>query len=357
MATTVQQQPSPEAVEEFAGRTLGDVAGAMTTILCAIGDKLGLFGALDGGPATAAELAVRSGVDERYALEWLRALAAAGYLERVDDDRFALPVAHAAILADEGGAAFLGGAYQELAGMLPTLGRVVDAFRAGGGVPQAAFHDDTYVGMARFTAAWFDHYLLGTWLPLVPHVRRKLERGARWADVGCGAGRAVIRLARAFPASTFVGFDAFQAQVDRARAAAAEAGVADRVSFEVADASRGLPGVYDVISTFDVVHDAVDPEALVIAIRRALADGGSYLMLEINCADEHRENTGPVATVLYGFSILYCMTTSLAHGGAGLGTCGCPPSVVRELARGAGFGAVDEVPIDSPLNRLYELRP
>jgi methyltransferase family protein/winged helix-turn-helix protein len=355
MATTVQQ-PSAEAVEAFAGRTLGDVAGAMTTILCAVGDKLGLFTALDGDPATAAELATRADVDERYALEWLRALASAGYLERTRDGRFALPLAHAPVLADEGGAAFLGGAYQELAGMLPTLGRVVDAFRAGGGVPQAAFHDDTYVGMARFTAAWFDHHLLGTWLPLLPHVREKLERGARWADVGCGAGRAVIRLAQEFPLSTFVGVDAFPAQVERARAAAAQAGVGDRVSFEVVDASRGLSDTYDVISTFDVVHDAVDPLALVTGIRRALADDGSYLMLEINCADEDHENTGPVATVLYGFSILYGMTTSLAHGGTGLGTCGCPPSVVEELGRRAGFATVREVPIENPLNRLYELR-
>jgi SAM-dependent methyltransferase len=356
MTTTLQEQPSPEAVEEFAGRTLGDVAGAMTTILCAVGDKLGLFAALDGRPASAAELAGRADADERYVLEWLRALASAGYLERIGVDRFALPPAHAPVLAQEGGVAFLGGAYQELAGMLPTLGRVVDAFRAGGGVPQAAFHDDAYVGMARFTAAWFDHHLLGTWLPLLPHLREKLERGIRWADVGCGAGRAAVRLAQAFPASTFVGFDAFPAQVERARAAAAEAGVADRVSFEVADPGRGLPGHFDVISTFDVVHDAVDPLALVTGIRRALADDGSYLMLEINCADEEQENTGPVATVLYGFSILYCMTTSLAHGGAGLGTCGCPPAVVADLGRRAGFAAVHEVPIENPLNRLYELR-
>jgi cyclopropane fatty-acyl-phospholipid synthase-like methyltransferase len=167
----------------------------------------------------------------------------------------------------------------------------------------------------------------------------------------------VIRLAQEFPASTFVGFDAFPAQIERARAAAAQAGVADRVTFEVADAAQGLPGSYDVISTFDVVHDATDPTALVTGIRRALADDGSYLMLEINCADEHTDNTGPIATVLYGFSILYCMTTSLAHGGAGLGTCGCPPSVVEKLGRQAGFATVHEVPIENPLNRLYELRP
>ena len=167
----------------------------------------------------------------------------------------------------------------------------------------------------------------------------------------------MIRLAQEFPNSTFAGFDVFPAQVERARAAADAAGIADRVRFEVADASQGLPGTWDVISTLDVVHDAVDPAALVGGIRRSLADDGTYLWLEINCADDHADNAGPLATVLYGFSLLYCMTTSLAHGGAGLGTCGCPPAVVEKLAREAGFNAVDELPIENPINRLYALRP
>jgi len=356
MATIVQQEPDTADVEQFIGRGITDIAGAMTTVFCIVGDRLGLFRALDdGGPATAAELAARAGIDERYALEWLRGLAAAGYLEE-SDGRYALPPAHAVALAREGNPRFVGGAFHELGGMLPALERVIEAFRAGGGVPQAAYPDDAYAGMARFSSAWFDHCLLGVWLPLLPELRARLEQGIRWADVGCGAGRAVIRLAQEFPQSTFAGFDVFPAQVERARAAAAEAGVAGRVSFEVADAAGGIPGSWDVISTFDVVHDAVDPDALVAGIRRSLADGGTYLMLEINCADEHAENRGPLATVLYGFSVLYCMTTSLAHGGAGLGTCGCPPAVVERIGRDAGFGTVSEVPIGDPFNRLYELR-
>jgi SAM-dependent methyltransferase len=357
MATVLQQEPDAAAVEEFIGRGITDIAGAMTTVFCIVGDRLGLFSALDGSPATAVELAVRTGVDERYALEWLRGLASAGYLEEEPGGRYLLPAAHAAVLAREGHPLFVGGAFQELGGMLPALERIIEAFRAGGGVPQAAYPDDAYAGMARFTAAWFDHHLLGAWLPLLPELRERLERGARWADVGCGAGRAVIRLAQEFPQSTFAGFDVFPAQVERARAAAAEAGVADRVSFDVADAAQGIPGSWDVISTFDVVHDAVDPDALVGGIRRSLVDDGTYLMLEINCADEHSDNRGPLATVLYGFSVLYCMTTSLAHGGAGLGTCGCPPAVVERIGHDAGFGVVREVQIGDPFNRLYELRP
>jgi SAM-dependent methyltransferase len=356
MATVVRHESDTAAAEQFIGRAITDIAGAMTTIFCIVGDRLGLFRALDDGPATAAELADRAGVDERYALEWLRGLASAGYLEEGPEGRYALPPAHAVILAREGDPMFVGGAFHELGGMLPALERIIESFRAGGGVPQAAYSDDAYAGMARFTAAWFDHHLLGAWLPLLPELRGRLERGIRWADVGCGAGRAVIRLAQEFPRSTFAGFDVFPAQVARARAAAAEAGVADRVSFEVADAAQGIPGRWDAISTFDVVHDSVDPHALVAGIRRSLVDDGTYLMLEINCADEHTDNRGPLATVLYGFSVLYCMTTSLAHGGAGLGTCGCPPAVVERIGRDAGFATVREVPIGDTFNRLYELR-
>jgi 2-polyprenyl-3-methyl-5-hydroxy-6-metoxy-1,4-benzoquinol methylase len=346
-------------VEAFAGRIVGDLAATMTTIFCSLGDKLGLFSALGTGPATPAELAQRSGANERYVHEWLHGLAAARYLEYDRaTGRYALPDAHAAVLADEGGLWFLAGGYQELAGMLPALGRIEAAFREGGGVPQAAYPDDAYVGMSRFTQAWFDHRLLGDWLPALPHLEERLESGIRWADVGCGAGRAVIRLAEAFPASTFVGYDAFPAQIERARDAAERAGLGDRrVRFEVADAARGLPETFDVISTFDVVHDAADPAGLVAGIRRSLSDDGSYLWLEINCADDPADNTGPIATVMYGFSVLYCMTTSLAQGGSGLGTCGCPPAVVEQLGRAAGFASINELPIGDPFNRLYELRP
>lgn len=348
-----------DQVEAFAGRVVGDLAATMTTVFCALGDKLGLFATLaDSGPVTAAELAERASVDPRYASEWLRGLTAAGYLEHDrDSGRFALPSAHATVLADEGSVMFLGGGYQELAGMLPALGRIESAFREGGGVPQAAYDDDAYDGMARFTRAWFDHRLTGDWLPMLPELEERLQGGIRWADVGSGAGRAVVALAKAFPASTFVGYDAFPDQVERARRTAAAAGVSDRVRFEVADGSRGLPEQFDVISTFDVVHDAIDPAGLVAGIRSSLTDDGTYLWLEINCADDPADNVGPIATVMYGFSVLYCMTTSLAHGGAGLGTCGCPPAVVQRLGHEAGFGSVRQLPIEDPFNCLYLLQP
>ena len=184
MTTAIDQT----AVEEFAGRAIGDVAGTMTTVFCALGDKLGLFKALAEGPATAAQLAERGGVDERYALEWARGLTAADYLS-LEDDRFVLPAAHATVLAQEDAAMFLGGGYQELGGMLQVLGRIAEAFREGSGVPQAAYPDDAYVGMSRFSRAWVDHHLLGDWMSLIPGLRERLDGGVSWADVGCGAGR------------------------------------------------------------------------------------------------------------------------------------------------------------------------
>jgi 2-polyprenyl-3-methyl-5-hydroxy-6-metoxy-1,4-benzoquinol methylase len=355
MAAT--QTVDESAVEAFVGRALGDLGGAMTTLFCALGDRLGLLKALEtDGPVSSEELAARLGLNERYVREWLRGMTAAGYLEYEPDDRqFSLPAEHAPVLAQETGPVFFGGVYQELIGSLAALDPVSDAFRAGGGAPQETYPPDLWEGMERFTASWFENLLLSEWLPAVPEVRAKLEQGAKVADVGCGAGRALIKLAGSFPNSRCTGFDAFDGQVTRARQNAALAGQGDRVRFERRDvAANGLPERFDLIATFDVVHDAIDPLALLKAIRAGLEPGGTYLLLEINCADHAHENQGPIAQVLYGFSLLYCMTSSLAHDGAGLGTCGLPESSIRALAVEAGFGTVTRV-AENPFNVLYAL--
>jgi 2-polyprenyl-3-methyl-5-hydroxy-6-metoxy-1,4-benzoquinol methylase len=283
-------------------------------------------------------------------------MTAAGYLEYEPDSQcYSLPAEHAPVLAAETGPVFFGGVYQELVGSLAALDRVTDAFRTGGGASQDVYPPDLWEGMERFTAGWFENLLLGEWLPAVPEVRAKLEQGAKLADVGCGAGRAVIKLASAFPNSTCSGFDAFEGQLARARQNAVSAGLGERVTFARRDvAAEGLPERFDVITTFDVVHDAVDPLALLRAIRAGLEPGGTYLLLEINCAEHAHDNQGPIAQVLYGFSILYCMTSSLAHDGAGLGTCGLPESRIRALAAEAGFGTVTRV-AENPFNVLYAL--
>jgi 2-polyprenyl-3-methyl-5-hydroxy-6-metoxy-1,4-benzoquinol methylase len=343
----------------FMEQVLGDAAGLMASTMATLGDRLGLFKTLAAhSPVTSGELASAADINERYAREWLRGMHAAGYLELDrDSSRYSLPPEHAQVLAVEGGPAFLGGAFQLTFGYLRTIERLTEAFRSGGGVPQSAYPTETWEGMGRFSRSFYDNLLVQQWLPAVGGLEQRLEQGASWADVGCGSGIAVIRLAEAFPASTFVGYDNFEGQLQLARHAAADAGVSDRVRFELLDAAAGLPERFDVISTFDVVHDAVDPAALVGAIRRGLKADGTYLMLEMNSADEPDENIGPLATLLYGVSIVYCMTTSLAHGGAGLGTCGLPAARVQELCTQAGFATVRQLDLQDPFNSLYVVKP
>ncbi|MGB0091641.1 MAG: methyltransferase domain-containing protein [Solirubrobacteraceae bacterium] len=343
----------------FMEHVLGDAAGLMASMLSTLGDRLGLFKALGAeGPASSGELASAADVNERYAREWLRGMHAAGYLELDrESGRYSLPPGHAQVLATEGGPAFLGGAFQLSFGYLRTIERLTEAFRSGGGVPQSAYPTETWEGMGRFSRSFYDNLLVQEWLPAVGGLEQRLEQGARWADVGCGAGVAVIRLAEAFPASTFVGYDNFDGQLQLARRAAEDAGVADRVRFELLDAEAGLPERFDAISAFDVVHDAVDPPALVEAIHRGLDPDGTFLMLEMNSADDPDENVGPLATLLYGVSIVYCMTTSLAHGGAGLGTCGLPLRRVEELCKQAGFTTVRRLDLQDPFNSLYVVKP
>ena len=227
--------------QEFTGRVLTDTAAAATVVMAALGDRLGLFKQLArGGPATSGELASRAGLSERYVREWLDGMRAAGYLEFDGaEDRFWLPAEHVPTLASEPGPAFFGGVHQELIGAIQRYDQVAAAFHDGGGVAPADLHLDVWAGTSRFTAQWHQNMLVQQWLPLVPDTTAKLSAGARVADVGCGTGQALIALARAFPAVTGTGYDAHPPVIDQARRAAAEAGVADRVSYEALDAGPG----------------------------------------------------------------------------------------------------------------------
>jgi SAM-dependent methyltransferase len=346
-------------MEAFVHKVLGDTSATLTTILAVLGDRLGLFKDLAAhGPATSDELASRMGMNERYTREWLGGMASAGYLEyEPATRRFTLPPEHAPALAQESGPIFFGGIYQELPALTGVLDQLTVAFRAGGGVPQSAYNDQMWDGLERFTNMWFENLLTQQWLPAMPDVQAKLERGAQVADVGCGRGRALIKLAQAFPSSRYIGYDVFGPTIERATANARAAEVTDRVRFAQRDVSKGLPEQYDVITTFDVVHDAVDPVGLLRTIRQGLRADGIYVCLDINCSEKLEENSGPLGAMFHGFSVLYCMTTSLAGGGMGLGTLGFHEPKVRELCAEAGFSSVRRVPLDNPFNNLYEIRP
>src|SRR5947207_4182729 len=208
---TTQQSVDQAKTEAFLGKVLSDTSGLTTTIMASIGDRLGLFKQLAKAPATSAQLATRAEINERYAREWLGAMASAGYVEYDPaSERFTLTAEHLPVLAQESGPIFFGGIHQMLAGMVGPLNQLIQAFQHGGGVPQAAYDHNMWDGMERFTAGWFENLLLQQWIPAMPDVQKKLERGVTFADIGCGRGWAVIKLAQAFPKSRFVGFDSFE---------------------------------------------------------------------------------------------------------------------------------------------------
>jgi len=349
----------PVRQEKFVGKVVEQMSGTMTTLLGAIGDRLGLFKNLsEQGPATSTELASRTNLSERYLREWLGGMATAGYLNYDGaTKRFSLPAEHASVLAQENGPFFVGGMYQMLPAFTGVFDHVLAAFRNGGGVSQSQYSDMMWDGLERFSSTWFENLLLQQWIPAMPDVKAHLERGCDVADVGCGRGRGIIKLAEAFPRSRYIGYDNFGPTVARATENARNAGVSDRVRFEQHDVAKGLPAQFDVITTFDVVHDAANPLQLLQSIRRALRPGGIYVCLDINCSDKLEENANPLGAMFHGVSVFYCMTTSLANNGAGLGTLGFHEAKVHELCDKAGFGSVRRVPLENPFNNLYEAKP
>ena len=345
--------------EKFVGKVIEQISGTMTTLLGSVGDRLGLFKNLaEQGPATSAELASRTKLNERYLREWLGGMATAGYLNYDGPTkRFSLPAEHASVLAQENGPLFVGGIYQMLPAQTGVFEQVISAFRNGGGVSQSQYNDMMWDGLERCSSTWFENLLLQQWIPAMPDVKTLLERGCDVADVGCGRGRGIIKLAQAYPRPRYVGYDSFGPTIARATANAREAGVSDRVRFEERDVSKGLPAEFDVITTFDVVHDAVDPLQLLQSIRRALRPEGVYVCLDTNCSDKLEENANPLGAMFHGVSVFYCMTTSLANNGAGLGTLGFHEAKIRELCEKAEFSSVRRVPLDNPFNNLYEAKP
>lgn len=347
----------PTKIMNLMDRVMRDMSGAMTGIMCAIGVRLGLFRAMAmSGPVTSGELAARTGLDERYVREWLHGLASAGYLEAAHG-AFLLPAELAMVIAVDGSPFDLSAGYELMPALAGMTGEVCEAFATGAGVGQDRYPAEFYQAMERMSASWFDSMLLQRWIPLLGDVAARLQRGGKAADIGCGHGRAVITMALAFPESEFTGYDAYGPNVEAAREAARDAGVADRVRFVRKDATKGLRGHYDLVTAFSVLHDAPSPVELLRAVHGAVAPDGVFLLLESAAADDPVDNTGPASTVLYGTSLLYCLPASLAEGGPGLGTLGLPPARIREYCGQAGFRSVRALPSANPFNALYEIRP
>ncbi len=345
-------------VKSFAGLMMNDIGAALQGALTYIGDRLGIFKALAGaGPVTVAELAARTSLDQRYLREWLGAMTAAKYLAYdAAGERYTMSPEHAMILANEESPFFMGGFMQMIVPEVAMAPKLMESFRTGKGLPQSEYPPEVFEAIERGSAPMYRHQLVRKWLPAMPEVEARLKAGAVALDVGCGSGRGVIAMATAFPHSRFHGYDAHQGSVDRAHANAVAAGVADRVEFGVVDCTKLPAAKFDFISCFDVIHDSVDPVGLLQSIRAALKPDGAFLMVEMNVSARPEENINPIGRMMYAASTLYCMTVSLAHGGAGIGAL-MGEEKARELAAEAGFGRFTRLPIKDAFSALYELRP
>jgi 2-polyprenyl-3-methyl-5-hydroxy-6-metoxy-1,4-benzoquinol methylase len=347
-----------EKAKQVAQTVVGDVATIVHGALCFIGDRLGLFRALaEAGPVTAEQLAAETKLNSRYLREWLGSMAAARYVEYdAVKSTYLLTPEYAAALADEDSPFFVASYFQMAQGAAMVAPLVSEAFKNGGGAKQSDYPPWFFEATERNSRTRYEHKLLRKWIPAMPQVVEALSAGGQAADIGCGGGRAAIMLARAFPKARVVGYDIHAESIERARRNAQSAGVADRVTFEASEGARLPAHKFDFVSTFDVVHDAVDPAGLMSAIRRSLKDDGTYLVQEVNVSDKLEDNIRPMGKMVYSVSTLYCMTTSLAHGGAGIGTVMGEPKA-RELASEAGFTRFSRLPIKDDFAVLYELRP
>lgn len=353
MTTTIDQ----EKLEAFVGRwvdDLGTVAHAVTVLL---GDRLGLYAAMaDVGWTTAAALAEATGVDERIVAEWLAAQHTAGYADADGEGRFLLPPEHAAALVPGRSPFDVPSAFLVAGSGFKDQERLVAALGQGRGFGWDEHDDDLFIGTDRFFRPGYEANLTAAWIPALDGVEAHLQAGARVADVGCGLGASTIIMARAYPASTFVGYDYHEPSIALARKAAAEAGVADRVHFEVAAATEVPAEGYDLVTTFDCLHDMGDPVGAARQLRRALAPDGTWLLVEPMAGDALRDNANPVGKAFYAFSTFICTPASRAQDvGAALGAQ-APDAALRDVAEQAGFTRFRRA-TETPFNRVIEIRP
>jgi len=348
----------PDKLMAFVFRAVEEVGATLNTAPVVMGDRLGYYRTLaDGRPTTPAELAERTGTGEPYAREWLSAQAAGGYVTYDPATRrYTLPAEHAAALADPTSPAYLPGFFQLAAGTVRDAPEILTAATDGDGLGWHAHNGDVHHGCERFFRTMYNGHLIGEWLPALTGVVAKLEAGARVADVGCGHGASTILMAQAFPRSTFVGSDYHAESIDVARSRAADAGVADRVTFEVAPASAFTGTGYDLVATFDALHDMGDPVGAARHVRQAIADDGTWLVVEPMAGDHVEENLNPVGRTYYGFSTLLCTPASLSQDvGLALGTQ-AGPARIRDVATTGGFTSFGTA-ATTPFNNVFEIRP
>jgi SAM-dependent methyltransferase len=340
---------------EFVGQAVADVGALLSGAMVVIGDKLGLYRAMAGtGSVTSAELAARTGTAERYIREWLSAQAARGYVTYDGEGRFSLPDEHAVPLTDEASPACVIGAFEIALGSVYATDKIAERFRSGDGFAWGAHDEHVLRGCERFFRPGYLNNLASAWIPALDGVEGKLAAGARVADVGCGHGASTLLLADAYPASAIAGFDAHDGSVEAARKRAADAGLAERVRFEVASATT-FSGTYDLVCFFDCLHDMGDPAGACAHARAQLAPGGTLMLIEPFADDDITGNLNPVGAAYYGFSTLLCTPSSLSQDtGTALGAQ-AGEARLREIVTSAGFATLRRV-AETPFNIVLEAR-
>ncbi len=357
----------PDRLKAFNYGLFMQLSGAVTAGMVHLGDRLGLYRHLaelteSSGGATTAVLADRAGLDERWVREWAYNQAAARLLE-VDTDVapevFSMSPEAVAVMADDDHVAFGMGMFHRFPQTMGALEEMPESFRTGIGHDYDAHGCEGAIGIEKSFEPWNRHHLIPTVLPALDGVVERLEAGVTVADIGCGAGGAVLMMAERFPNSSFVGYDISRRALERAEERLTASGLTNARFVDPRVDALPADGTVDLVTTFDCIHDMTDPQGMMHAIRAAVADDGTWLLVDIKGRDSFAENVekNPVAALMYGISVLSCMSSALSEpGGAGLGTLGLPASKAEEMARTAGFGRFRKLDVDHSINAFYEIR-
>jgi SAM-dependent methyltransferase len=345
-------------MEQFMTKMLDDMGAVINGALILVGDKLGLYKALaEHGPLTPQQLADRTGTAQRYVREWLSAQAASGYVMYDAASRqFSMSQEQIAVLADDQSPFCVVGAFEVAASTYKDEPKITAAFRSGQGVGWHEHSQCLFRGTERFFRSGYAAHLVNEWLPVLEGVVEKLNRGARVADVGCGHGASTILMAKAFPKSSFIGFDYHDASIARANAASRESGVDRHCRFEVA-AAKDFPGTdYDLVAFFDCLHDLGDPAGAAAHVRKSLAADGTWMVVEPFANDALEANLNPVGRIFYAASTMVCVPASLSQEvGAALGAQ-AGEKRLREVIQSGGFTRFRRATA-TPFNLVFEARP
>jgi 2-polyprenyl-3-methyl-5-hydroxy-6-metoxy-1,4-benzoquinol methylase len=357
--STIEQpiEVDGDKLMQFVFRAVDEVGATLNAALVVMGDKLGLYRALaDSDGLTPAELAQRTDTAERYVREWLNAQAAGGYVSYdPGSGRYALPPEQAVALTDVNSPAYLPGFFQIALGSVIDSPKIVERARSGEGLGWHEHVHDVHEGCERFFRPGYNASLVTEWLPALGGVVEKLERGGVVADVGCGHGSSTILMAQAFPNSTFVGSDYHEGSIETARERAQQAGVADRVRFDVTPASAYSGTGYDLVTMFDCLHDMGDPVGAARHVRSTLAADGTWMIVEPNAGDRVEDNFNPVGRAYYGFSTLLCTPASLSQDvGLALGAQ-AGEARIRDVVTTAGFTRFGRA-AETPFNLVFEAK-